>query len=375
MKVTQLSPQQRAELAAQSLTYDEVGATKQELPAAYGHLLRTVTLPADCDFERACAALRQWQVPLRSGVKVAASTPQVGQDEVVVLAIGLSVYVAMYWDRTWDVPEPDLHASTDPAVIARGEYIVYGPAHCIVCHSGSVEQFQRFVDDGTPPTLSGGYPLPMGPLGTLYPKNLTPDRDTGIARYTDPQLARMLRHGVRADGQASIPLMMPFSEMSDGDVVAVISFLRSLPAVRHEVPQNHWTTFGKVMRTFVAAARPKVDGHPPKDSPPQEATVTRGEYLARSVADCGGCLTCGSNGRSSCFAWTARAPLRPSHLAHGGRVVETVGLSPVQGGRREGYRTYSRKTSFPESPEGRWSVDVMTASGQLIGRLRFRVVP
>ena len=49
---------------------------------------------------------------------------------VVVLAIGLSAYVAMYWDRTWDVPEPDLHASTDPAVIARGEYIVYGPAHC-----------------------------------------------------------------------------------------------------------------------------------------------------------------------------------------------------------------------------------------------------
>ena len=92
MKVTQLSPQQRAELAAQSLTYDEVGATKQELPAAYGHLLRTVTLPADCDFERACAALRQWQVPLRSGVKVAASTPQVGQDEVVVLAIGIGPF-------------------------------------------------------------------------------------------------------------------------------------------------------------------------------------------------------------------------------------------------------------------------------------------
>jgi len=147
---------------------------------------------------------------------------------VVVLALGLSVYIAMFWDRTWDVPEPDLHASTDPAIIARGEYIVYGPAHCIVCHSGSVEQFQRFVDDGTPPTLSGGYPMGIGPLGTLYPKNLTADRDTGIGRYTDPQLARMLRHGVRADGQASIPLMMPFSEMSDGDVVAVLSFLRSL---------------------------------------------------------------------------------------------------------------------------------------------------
>jgi len=59
---------------------------------------------------------------------------------------------------------------------------------------------------------------------------------------------------------------------------------------------------------------------------------------------------------------------------HRGRVVETVSLAPVLGGRREGYRTYSRKTSFPDDAEGRWSVDVVTASGQLIGRLRFRIV-
>src|SRR6267142_2363623 len=64
-----------------------------------------------------------------------------------------------------------------------------------------------------------------------------------------------------------------------------------------------------------------------------------------------------------------------SHVwRHRGRVIETVALAPVLGGRREGYRTYSRKTSFPEEPEGRWSVDVVTASGQLIGRLRFRIV-
>ena len=64
-----------------------------------------------------------------------------------------------------------------------------------------------------------------------------------------------------------------------------------------------------------------------------------------------------------------------SHVwRHRSQVIETVSLAPVLGGRREGYRTYSRKTSFPEEPEGRWSVDVVTASGQLIGRLRFRVV-
>lgn len=58
-----------------------------------------------------------------------------------------------------------------------------------------------------------------------------------------------------------------------------------------------------------------------------------------------------------------------------GEIVDVVELSPVYGGRREGFRTYSRKTAFPADPAGRWTVDITTGSGQLIGRLRFRVVP
>ena len=57
-----------------------------------------------------------------------------------------------------------------------------------------------------------------------------------------------------------------------------------------------------------------------------------------------------------------------------GQIINVIRLTPVEGGRREGYRTFSRKLSFPADPTGRWTVDVMTASGQLIGRLRFRVV-
>lgn len=59
----------------------------------------------------------------------------------------------------------------------------------------------------------------------------------------------------------------------------------------------------------------------------------------------------------------------------GGRTVTVVPLSPVRGGRREGFRTYSRKATWPDDPAGRWTVDVLTGSGQLIGRLRFEVTP
>jgi hypothetical protein len=54
-----------------------------------------------------------------------------------------------------------------------------------------------------------------------------------------------------------------------------------------------------------------------------------------------------------------------------GVIINVIPLT-VEGGRREGYRTFSRKHAFPERPAGRWTVDVMTR-GQLIGRMRFRV--
>jgi uncharacterized protein DUF5924/DUF2914 family protein len=58
-----------------------------------------------------------------------------------------------------------------------------------------------------------------------------------------------------------------------------------------------------------------------------------------------------------------------------GRLLGRMLLSPVRGGRKEGFRTYSKRTD-PQPPfEGRYRVDVITASGQLIGRLRFTVVP
>jgi mono/diheme cytochrome c family protein len=209
----------------------------------------------------------------------------------LVIGVGVvafALYVSWAWDRTWDVPLPELHASTDPAIIARGEALVLGPAHCVACHVGSPAEFVKSVT-GTQVPLAGGFPFKLGPIGTLYTGNLTPDRETGIGRYTDPQIARMLRHGVRPDGVGSIPLLMPFGEMSDDDVVAILSYLRAQPPVRRVVPANEWTVLGKVIKSFAAVTKPLVDVNPPRTAPPSAPTVERGRYLALSVANCVGC--------------------------------------------------------------------------------------
>ena len=61
---------------------------------------------------------------------------------VVVFAVSLiaaGVYVSRTWDRVYEIALPEIHASTDPAIIQRGEYLVYGPAHCVECHTSSYE--------------------------------------------------------------------------------------------------------------------------------------------------------------------------------------------------------------------------------------------
>ncbi len=49
--------------------------------------------------------------------------------------------------------------------------------------------------------------------------------------------------------------------------------------------------------------------------------------------------------------------------------------APVMGGRREGFRTFSRRRVWLPPIAGRYRVDVVTTSGQLIGRLAFTVTP
>ena len=142
---------------------------------------------------------------------------------LIVLAFAaLFIYVQSSWDKTYDWPGPSLKTSTDSTVVARGNYLVNGPAHCRSCH---IANFDDMIagDQGEDVPLRGGIRFQMGPLGAMFTRNLTPDPTTGIGRYTDEQLFRMMRHGIRPDGTASMPLLMPFFKMADDDLIAVVS--------------------------------------------------------------------------------------------------------------------------------------------------------
>jgi mono/diheme cytochrome c family protein len=210
---------------------------------------------------------------------------------VALSAAALLAFVLLTWERVYEeVPAPPLQASTDPAVIEHGRYLVRGPAHCSICHMSSVAEVMR-SDAGEELPLRGGLEFPIGPLVVFHTANLTPDTDTGIGRYTDGELFRMLRHNVKADDRASLAPLMPFANMADGDLVAIVSYLRAGKPVRNEVEAPEWTLMGKTILALLrpAAFQPVLGHSPPASAPPQEPTVERGKYLAHNVANCMAC--------------------------------------------------------------------------------------
>ena len=205
----------------------------------------------------------------------------------LAVVIVLFIVVSFRWDRRFAAPYPRIVASTDTAVIARGRYLAYGPAHCSDCHTAPAEYASLKSGDARPP-LSGGGTFPI-PLGTIEVPNITPDKETGIGMLSDSAVARMLRYGVRPDGRSAIPFM-EYHEMSDADIAALISFLRAQPPVHNPVPDQQLNLLGKAVMTFmIKPIGPAAT--PPVESPAQAPTVERGEYLVNAVANCAGCHT------------------------------------------------------------------------------------
>src|SRR4030095_12276220 len=105
---------------------------------------------------------------------------------VLTLIVALTIVTASRQNLKYDAPYPNMKASTDSAVIARGKHLVTGAAHCINCHS--TQKVDSLVDAGKSVSLSGGVMFDLE-VGKIYSKNITPDRETGIGKYTDREIA------------------------------------------------------------------------------------------------------------------------------------------------------------------------------------------
>ena len=164
---------------------------------------------------------------------------------------------------------PKTEVAADPkadaaAQIKRGEYLVT-VGGCNDCHSPKImtamgpEPDPRRLLSGHPseevlPAItdkkmiapgqwvlfSPGLTAAVGPWGTTFGANLTPD-DTGIGNWTEAQFVKAIREGKSKGLDGTRPILPPMpwpniAKMNDEDLKAMFAYLKSIPPVKNVVP-------------------------------------------------------------------------------------------------------------------------------------------
>jgi mono/diheme cytochrome c family protein len=112
--------------------------------------------------------------------------------------------------------------------VQYGEYLAGPVGHCMDCHTPRVEGVLQRDKLG-----AGGnvYSKPFVYDWAAVSRNITPNPDVGIGKWTDEEIKRAITEGVSRDGRELLPFM-PFGmykTIDEVDLDAIVAYLRSLP--------------------------------------------------------------------------------------------------------------------------------------------------
>ena len=177
------------------------------------------------------------------------------------VAAGAACGLAIVWTTVATLAsQPASPSAASPDAVQRGKYLVTAMG-CADCHTpmkmgpnGPAADESRMLSGHPeseklppPPAPSGPWIVSVaavgtawsGPWGVSYTRNLTPDPETGLGRWTEQQFVETIRNG-RHQGrgrQLLPPMPWPaFRNLSDDDLKAVFAYLRTIPPVRNRVP-------------------------------------------------------------------------------------------------------------------------------------------
>lgn len=168
------------------------------------------------------------------------------------------------------VPAPPLDVPVDWAVAADGERLAHVDG-CFTCHGKD---------------LTGGVVF-TGPFGTqLAAPNLT----RIVRGLSDFQIAAAIRYGIKPDGTTLIAMPSgKFLKSSDGDIAAILAYLRTLKEKPDAVAKTQWRLGGRTMLAMgflpLSAAMAKDAERGPLETPAEP--LARGAYL--TDVQCSGC--------------------------------------------------------------------------------------
>jgi mono/diheme cytochrome c family protein len=170
------------------------------------------------------------------------------------------------------------HAQSNSDLVKRGDYLVNGILTCGNCHTPKGPK-----GDIMEKAFSGGLSWDEPPFKVTAP-NITPDKETGIGKYSDADIKKVLRKGVKPDG-TQLAMIMPsdfYEIMTERDLDAVVAYLRTLKPIRNTVPDPVY----KMQQMH----HPFPGGEKPYTEVMMSDKVKKGFYLA-TIGHCVECHT------------------------------------------------------------------------------------
>ncbi len=178
----------------------------------------------------------------------------------------------------YDPQYPELKVALTPERIEHGRKMA--TLLCIDCHANP--ETQQLTG-----TLVPDLPTEFG---KVYSRNITQHPEAGIGKWTDGQIAYMLRTGITADGNF-VPFMPKFNLMSDEDIASLIAFLRSdnyaVKAAAQEPPASEYSFLAKALCNFVI--KPVEFTGQPISTPVITDQIAYGKYLVTARLHCYAC--------------------------------------------------------------------------------------
>jgi len=203
---------------------------------------------------------------------------------VLLAAAALVGFAVHRVNRVFDVPPSPITRATSPEEVARGGRLFR--VLCLDCHAGP---------GGPRPTGARVTSAPSF-IGEVWAPNITADAQNGVGAWSDGELARLLRNGIRRDHYYAAT-MPRFGHLADEDVAAIIGFMRSgdpsmaaTPAAA-PVPQSKMAVGGILALAYAAGMDPGGEAH--LAAPPRGPNADYGRYLAAYVYACVDCHTSG----------------------------------------------------------------------------------
>jgi mono/diheme cytochrome c family protein len=169
-------------------------------------------------------------------------------------------------------------AVVDDLQIERGKYLALA-GNCASCHTVESDGY-----------MAGGVAFET-PFGKIYSTNITPDPDTGIGNWTGLHFLNSMRHGIRPDGEHLYPVFpyTSFTKVTNEDVAALFAYLKSIPAIRQETPENEMSFPFNVRSLMSAWKSMYFEAGVYEASNEESAEWNRGAYMVEALAHCGAC--------------------------------------------------------------------------------------